>query len=89
MQMYLRYFLLYIPAGCGCAYTKFGCCEDGKTIAQGPDKEGCGCEASQFGCCADGITAAQGELFEGCEEEAPIVPGGKKKHGCSTMTLIQ
>ena len=53
-------------AGCPCHTSDYGCCEDGVTLAGGPDKEECqGCEVSAFGCCPDGFTPAQGEDMEG------------------------
>jgi len=47
--------------------TRYGCCDDGVTIAEGPRGEGCPsvsqlCRDSQFGCCPDGVTAAVGQL---------------------------
>ena len=46
--------------------TRYGCCDDGVTIAEGPRDEGCPtiswlCRDSQFGCCPDGVTAAAGQ----------------------------
>ena len=52
--------------GCPCFTFDFGCCEDGLTIAKGPNKDECsGCQSSEFGCCEDGFTSAQGENMEG------------------------
>ena len=62
--------------GCGCQDSEYGCCKDGRTLAQGPNGKGCGCETSEFGCCPDGVTEAEGKLFEGCESESPVIIGG-------------
>jgi len=47
--------------------TRYGCCDDGHTIAEGPRGEGCPstqrlCRDSQYGCCPDGLTSAAGQL---------------------------
>ena len=53
--------------GCPCGTSDFGCCEDGKTVAQGPNGEGClGCHASEHGCCPDNFTPASGPDSGGC-----------------------
>ena len=54
-----------------CLQSLFGCCDDGKTFAEGPNEEGCNeieldCEATVNGCCPDGITRAQGQDYYGC-----------------------
>jgi len=48
--------------------TRYGCCDDGHTIAEGPRGEGCPsssrlCRESQHGCCPDGVTSAIGKQF--------------------------
>lgn len=63
--------------GCGCQYETYGCCEDGRTPARGPEQAGCGCESSKFGCCPDGVTPASGKLFDGCKDGAVVIPGGE------------
>ncbi|CAI9744388.1 papilin-like isoform X2 [Octopus vulgaris] len=53
----------------GCADTSYGCCDDRRTPARGPNKEGCPertCAASSYGCCPDGVTFARGPDYEGC-----------------------
>jgi len=47
--------------------TRYGCCDDGVTMAEGPRGEGCPfisqlCRDTQFGCCPDGVTAAEGKF---------------------------
>lgn len=77
--------------GCGCENTKYKCCSDGRTLAEGPNFAGCTCDASQYGCCPDGIEEAQGENFEGCLT-VPSMPGAacglKKDRGsCRDFTV--
>lgn len=51
----------------GCAASKYGCCQDNKTEAKGPNQSGCSpCINTQFGCCPDEETPAHGPLREGC-----------------------
>eukprot|EP00106_Octopus_bimaculoides_P008128 XP_014775570.1 PREDICTED: papilin-like [Octopus bimaculoides] len=53
----------------GCQDTRYGCCDDRQTAAQGPDKEGCPertCAVSRYGCCPDGVAFARGPEYEGC-----------------------
>ncbi|GAB1602605.1 papilin-like, partial, partial [Argonauta hians] len=61
----------------GCSGTAYGCCEDQRTPARGPNQEGCPerrtCESSRYGCCPDGVTAARGENYAGCRQ---VVVGG-------------
>ena len=53
--------------GCPCGTSEYGCCEDGKKVADGPNGEGClGCQASEHGCCPDNFTPASGPGSEGC-----------------------
>ena len=54
-----------------CKESRFGCCPDEVSPADGPDNEGCPesqCAESLFGCCQDKISYAQGNDFEGCPE---------------------
>lgn len=63
-------------AGCPCSTSDWGCCEDGLTVADGPNGEGCaGCAQSEHGCCPDAFTPASGPELEGCGCEASL-------HGC-------
>ena len=52
-------------SGCGCQYTHFGCCSDGKTAALDESRK-CSCNATKYGCCPDGIGEAQDENLSGC-----------------------
>ena len=60
----------------GCASSRYGCCEDGETRAEGPNYFCCpgteesigGCAGTMHGCCPDGSTAALGANREGCDE---------------------
>lgn len=47
------YLIYLITEAVNCKKTKHGCCEDGKTPAEGPKKAGCPCSASKHGCCPD------------------------------------
>lgn len=47
-----------------CTKEQFGCCDDNKTAAHGPNKEGC-CLYSQYGCCPDNIVPANGPSLQG------------------------
>ncbi|XP_021914576.1 papilin isoform X2 [Zootermopsis nevadensis] len=53
-----------------CEDTKFGCCPDGSTLAEGPFSKGCPqpatCEETEFGCCPDAVSPAKGKKKEGC-----------------------
>ncbi|PSN47564.1 hypothetical protein C0J52_19332 [Blattella germanica] len=53
-----------------CETTEFGCCPDGKSVAQGPFSKGCAqpetCQETEFGCCPDGVSPAEGKKFKGC-----------------------
>ncbi|XP_055847560.1 papilin isoform X2 [Episyrphus balteatus] len=50
-----------------CSNSLYGCCNDGKTPARGPNKEGCAlCLQEPYGCCSDGLTPAHGQNGEGC-----------------------
>lgn len=52
--------------GCGCQYSRYGCCPDKTVAARGPNKEGCGCQYTPHGCCPNKYTPAAGPEFEGC-----------------------
>ena len=85
-----NHLLAYLgPHGVGCEEGSgsvcedylFGCCDDGVTRAQGPNKEGCseneidtGCAASYYGCCPDGVKPATGPAYQGCPGVLPHVP---------------
>ena len=67
----------------------FGCCSDGVTRAEGPNKEGCneidaGCSVSYYGCCPDGVKAAKGPGYQGCPGVLPHVPSlcANSLYGC-------
>lgn len=64
-----------------CRRSRFGCCSDGVTAAQGSNNEGCPserntradplmpsdeCRTSQYGCCFDNVNRASGPVGEGC-----------------------
>ncbi|XP_046998769.1 papilin isoform X1 [Schistocerca americana] len=53
-----------------CEETKFGCCADGITKAQGPFSLGCPqlrtCGETKYGCCPDEVSPAKGPHWEGC-----------------------
>nr|CAD7441589.1 unnamed protein product [Timema bartmani] len=53
-----------------CEDSKFGCCSDGITEAQGPFNKGCPqpttCSETEFKCCSDGVSPAEGPNEEGC-----------------------
>nr|XP_022333272.1 uncharacterized protein LOC111130469 isoform X4 [Crassostrea virginica] len=53
-----------------CRNSLYGCCEDGRTKAQGPDGEGCpqACVSSRYGCCSDNKTPSRGPDGEGCPQ---------------------
>lgn len=74
-----------------CEDSVFGCCSDGITRAEGPNKEGCNeneiddsCVASYYGCCPDGVKAAKGPGYQGCPGVLPHVPAkcANTLHGC-------
>ena len=52
--------------------TKYGCCDDGQTVAEGPNGEGCvqiaSCADMLYGCCSDGLTPANGPDMAGCDQ---------------------
>ena len=59
-----------------CERSRFGCCLDGATPAEGPAYLGCDwessgeiCEETTYGCCPDGVTAADGENYKGCTKD--------------------
>ncbi|CAL1535864.1 unnamed protein product [Lymnaea stagnalis] len=59
----------------GCRGTQYGCCDDGRTPAGGPNKENCvnagfvgGCAGTRYGCCSDGVTSAAGDNGEECPD---------------------
>ena len=59
----------------GCQLSQHGCCQDGRTAAEGPNFDGCvdgsgdmPCDQTRYGCCADGVTAATGLRGQGCED---------------------
>ncbi|XP_023705293.1 papilin isoform X5 [Cryptotermes secundus] len=58
------------PEAIKCEDTKFGCCPDGSTVAEGPFSKGCPqpktCEETEYGCCPDGVSPAKGRKKEGC-----------------------
>ena len=61
-----------------------GCCADGETPAQGPNREGCpegpgDCNNDIYGCCPDGRTTALGPNFFGCH--GVVVP--PEETGCA------
>ncbi|CAH1791827.1 unnamed protein product, partial [Owenia fusiformis] len=83
--------------GCGpsivvgdCHGAPYGCCPDGKTSANGPEKANCepasisACKTSEHGCCPDGERPAEGANNEGCEIK--VILGGCRgtEHGCCT-----
>ncbi|XP_013066274.2 uncharacterized protein LOC106054791 [Biomphalaria glabrata] len=65
-----------------CSYSKYGCCPDGITPAEGYGNKGCyappndyptkpltnvgGCKNTRYGCCPDGRTPASGYGNKGC-----------------------
>ncbi|XP_063803739.1 papilin isoform X2 [Pseudophryne corroboree] len=68
----------------GCRQSRFSCCPDGVTPAQGYNNEGCPnernpiadqsmpsdeCRTSQYGCCFDNINRAAGPDGEGCQSQ--------------------
>lgn len=68
-----------------CRNSRFGCCPDGVTSAQGNNNEGCpnACQATLYGCCDDELTAAQGPNQEGCDEiEGSGEPCNQTEYGC-------
>ncbi|XP_075699471.1 papilin isoform X2 [Rhinoderma darwinii] len=72
----------YIPSNPrDCRRSRYGCCSDGVTEAQGSNNEGCPsdrntrvdpsppsdeCRTSQYGCCFDNLNKASGPVGEGC-----------------------
>ena len=60
----------------GCSSSLYGCCQDGRTAASGPDYLGCPgpkslaspCASTAYGCCPDGVTPALGADNEGCDD---------------------
>lgn len=76
-------------SGSVCEDSDYGCCSDGFTPAEGPNKEGCNeidvtCAASYYGCCPDRITAAKGPAYQGCPGVLPHVPSpcANSLYGC-------
>ncbi|CAL1531650.1 unnamed protein product [Lymnaea stagnalis] len=73
-----------------CAFSTYGCCNDGVTYATGPNKAGCprshligGCKGTRYGCCSDGVTAARGTNNLGCNEEVRLIGGcAGTRYGC-------
>lgn len=66
-----------------CKETKYGCCPDDVSPAQGPNRKGCAvlpCDVTLFGCCDDMITPAEGNDKEGCPPPPPACL--KAKYGC-------
>ncbi|KAK0412851.1 hypothetical protein QR680_006447 [Steinernema hermaphroditum] len=57
-----------------CSKTKFGCCPDWYTAAEGENHAGCpqfvlgNCNETEHGCCPDEVTLARGPNLEGCGE---------------------
>ncbi|XP_034936854.1 papilin isoform X2 [Chelonus insularis] len=53
-----------------CKTSKFGCCYDGVSEAQGPFGKGCPtpetCAETKFGCCPDGVSVATGPNNDDC-----------------------
>ncbi|KAK4885313.1 hypothetical protein RN001_001584 [Aquatica leii] len=53
-----------------CRKSKYGCCIDKITPAQGPFDKNCPiittCKETKFGCCEDGVSIALGKNLEGC-----------------------
>ncbi|XP_056403044.1 papilin isoform X2 [Hyla sarda] len=86
----------FIPTNSGdCRYSRYGCCPDGVTAAEGRNNEGCPserntradtlmpsdeCRTSQYGCCFDNVNKASGPVGEGCHSK----PG----YGFPTMCLL-
>ncbi|XP_040267540.1 papilin isoform X1 [Bufo bufo] len=67
-----------------CRRSRYGCCSDGVTFAQGFNNEGCPserntradlsmpsgeCRTSTYGCCFDNVNKASGPLGEGCQSK--------------------
>ncbi|KAM3917998.1 papilin isoform 1-T2 [Leptodactylus fuscus] len=77
-----------------CRRSRYGCCSDGVTAAQGPNNEGCPserntredtmpsdeCRTSQYGCCFDNVNRASGPIGEGCRS--------KPSYAYQTMCLL-
>ncbi|KAM9294417.1 papilin [Gastrophryne carolinensis] len=73
----------FLPSN-DCRQSRFGCCPDGQTPAQGSNNEGCPgdrntradsqmpsdeCRTSKYGCCFDNVNKASGPVGEGCHSK--------------------
>ncbi|CAH1111392.1 unnamed protein product, partial [Psylliodes chrysocephalus] len=88
----------------GCQKTKFGCCWDNITPAEGPFDKGCPtphtCKEAKYGCCDDGVSAALGpkkggcprsqckETLFGCCPDNKTPAEGNDNEGCPPECLI-
>uniref|UniRef100_K1PKN2 Papilin n=1 Tax=Magallana gigas TaxID=29159 RepID=K1PKN2_MAGGI len=65
--------------GVNCRNSPFGCCQDGRTAAQGSNFEGCPqeCTSSRYGCCPDQKTPVRGPDGKGCPPECL-----QSRYGC-------
>ena len=68
-----------------CSATRYGCCPDGITEAEGDNYFGCpvgdtisrgACVETEFGCCLDGQTSAKGPFMKGCADVDCVVCKG-------------
>lgn len=60
-----------------CKETKYGCCPDEVSPAEGPNDENCpevACLFTLYGCCPDNKTIALGNDGEGCPVEPTTTP---------------
>ena len=60
-----------------CAASRYGCCPDGVSEAEGDNYLGCpssdpiargACIETYYGCCIDGVTPAKGPFMKGCND---------------------
>lgn len=88
--------MLILHLGCEkprtCKESRYGCCPDGLSPAQGNNNEGCPvepCADTLFGCCAsDNKTAAQGNDQDGCPPPPPACTTSKYGFGKLLVKLI-